>query len=332
MRFTTRIDAETFDELLRPKLRLFLSVDIVGSTSFKHQQTKEPGPRWVFSFLSFYQSFHQILDTAVLPAKPARSKRIASSVNLPLLWKALGDELIFVVELRQRHEAAHYLCAFRRALQETQSNWYQSAERMQFKGTAWLAGFPLGNVEVPFDEMPDRKAPLPDFIGPQIDAGFRLKEHATPRKIVLSADLAYLLVKAGSPGMDLFFDGDQSLKGILHGKPYPLIWLDGDVRNGASKTPSLQQHKDKLLGRKRATPKLLSCYLEAWLTESRAEVPKPFIATDPFGDLRPPHDYAQRLNAWKATMRSNFLFLEKPDEKDKGLRHLPKSVLRLLDL
>lgn len=331
MRFTARIDAKTFDELVRPKLRLFLSVDIVGSSDFKYQQTTGPGPGWVFPFLNFYLNFPQFLDAAVLAEAARGTKKKSSALEKPPLWKALGDELIFVVELKERHEAALYLRAFRQALQEAAANWPESQGRIQFKGTAWLAGFPLGNAEVPVAESPERMAPLPDFVGPQIDAGFRLKEHATPRKFVLSADLAYLLVVVGGHDLELFFDGDQPLKGIMRGKPYPLIWLDADVCGGSSKL-SLNQKKDKLLGRKPASKNKLQSYLDAWLVESGGQVSKPFIAADPFADLRQPKNYPERLRGWKATISASFLVVpDSPENAGETQGHeLPAALSKLL--
>lgn len=327
MRFTSRIDSKAFEELVRPKLRLFLSVDIVGSSDFKYQQSSGPGAGWVFPFLSFYQTFPEFLDQAVEECQTTKKKVKAPALEKPRLWKALGDELIFVVELQRRMDAAHYLRSFRRALQRASRNWLDNSHRFQFKGTAWLAGFPLGNVEVPVVEQPGVPSSMPDFVGPQIDAGFRLKDHATPRKLVLSADLAYLLVVTRGHQLHLFFDGDQPLKGIMRGKPYPLVWLDGEVSDN-KKGLSLQQKKDLLMGRKPASKQRLESYLDAWLMESGNQVPRPFIESDPFKSLRPPPDYGERLRAWEAKLNANLLVVN--ESQGQGNTSLPPSLEKLL--
>ncbi len=314
MRFTSRIDSKAFEELIRPKLRLFLSVDIVGSSAFKYQQTTGPGASWVFPFLSFYQAFPEFLDQAVDSLGLGKSKAIP--LKKPQIWKALGDELIFVAELRQRREAELYLRSFRKALQSASTNWQDNGHGFQFKGTAWLAGFPLGNVEVPITDSPGQLSPMPDFVGPQIDAGFRLKDHATPRKLVISADLAYLLVVTPESKLSLFFDGDQPLKGIMRGKPYPLLWLDGEDSEIKSDL-TLQQKKDKVTGRKPAAKKLLESYLDAWLVESGSQVPRPFIIEDPYQSLRPPEDYEERLRTWEAKLKATNLLLV-DESQDQG--------------
>ena len=327
MRFTSRLDSKAFEELVRPKLRLFLSVDIVGSSDFKYRQSSGPGAGWVFPFLSFYQTFPELLDQAVEEGRATKKPKRAAELAKPSLWKALGDELLFVVELRQRTDAAHYLESFRTALQRASLNWQDNSDRFQFKGTAWLAGFPLGNVEVPVVEQSGQPSLRPDFVGPQIDAGFRLKDHATPRKLVLSADLAYLLVVTAGHDLQMFFDGDQPLKGIMRGKPYPLVWLDGEVGH-SSKGLSLQQKKDQLMGRKPAGKKELESYLDAWLMESGNQVPRPFIESDPSKKLHPPIDYQERLRTWKAKLSASLLVVN--ESQEQGGKSLPPSLQKLL--
>jgi hypothetical protein len=329
MRFTSRITDTAFQELLRPKLRLFLSADIVGSSDLKYQQ---PGPDWVFPIQSFYIQFPVFLDEQVT----ARTAAAPCPLEPPLLWKALGDELIFVVELKHLRQAALYVESFADALRQAAINWARPPHPLRFKGTAWLAGFPLINAEVPLDlpviGTPGEAAPLPDFVGPQIDTGFRLKDHATPRKVVLSAELAYLLLSAESPCPDLYFDGDQPLKGILRGRPYPLIWIDSD-KGSADGKPTLNQKKDILLGRRAADKEALRSYLDSWLQETGGLITKPFITNDESADLCKPSHYAEMLSEWSSKLRS-LLHVQEPapngDPSGPEADSLPPELERLL--
>lgn len=328
MRFTSRITEAAFQALLRPKLRLFLSADIVGSSDLKYQQLQQPGPNWVFPIQSFYIQFPVFLDEEVT----ARTAAAPCPLEPPLLWKALGDELIFVVELTDRYQAALYVESFADALRKASINWAHPPHPLRFKGTAWLAGFPLINAEAPLIGTPGEAAPLPDFVGPQIDAGFRLKDHATPRKVVLSAELAYLLLAAESPCPDLYFDGDQPLKGILRGRPYPLIWIDSD-KGSADGQPTLNQKKDLLLDRKPADQALLRSYLDSWLQETGGLITKPFITNDESADLRKPSHYAEMLSEWSRKLRS-LLHVQEParngDSTPPESASLPPELERLL--
>lgn len=88
---------------------------------------------------------------------------------------------------------------------------------------------------------------LRDFIGPSIDTGFRLGAFSSVRKLALSVELAYVLgaeqVRADEdkkiysngvyvlPKFDFKYEGRHTLKGVLSGTPYPIIWLDLDPDN-----------------------------------------------------------------------------------------------------
>lgn len=343
MKFPPKIPQPEFDELVRPKLRLFLSVDVVASSDMKYkhafagERAAGVGPEWVFQFQSFYVEFPKIFRACLPPAltvsrpstlKPGTPhKRQRARVARLVLWKALGDELIFVVELLKRSDAAAYLKAFCTALQNASDNW-REPWRLQFKGTAWLAGFPLMNAEIPVMDDLDSLSLVPDFLGPQIDTGFRLKEHSTPRKLILSAELAYLLAHSGTHCPLLYFDGDQPLKGILRGRPYPLIWIDCEKQR-TDGTRSLNQKKDRLLKREHVAVTDVIDFLGTWMDEVGGEVARPFIHTDRFADLRPPPHYETQLEEWKARLRAQFV-QERPDATASGGSKVPPKLEQFL--
>src|SRR6202012_3960210 len=89
-------------------------------------------------------------------------------------------------------------------------------ERLNVKGTAWLARFPINNLEIILgrdsfsghgsaDEIAENfslRAQLHDksdpavlraYIGASVDLGFRLRAFSTPRKTGVSADLVWML-------------------------------------------------------------------------------------------------------------------------------------------
>ena len=134
---------------------------------------------------------------------------------------------------------------------------------IRLKGTGWLAGFPIRNRQIQFrgpklfepdmaeggDEQgfalrgcPDssnchkpgncpkfQEYPYPrtDYLGPDIDVGFRLGAHSHPGLMVASMELAELLGKIPKSLQQVrgTIVGWQVLKGVWDGNPYPVVWV-----------------------------------------------------------------------------------------------------------
>lgn len=142
---------------------------------------------------------------------------------MPKIWKALGDEIIFVVEITKSHEPDLYVNGLRRAL----SKWNEvglepgSTTRLRVKGAAWTAGFPVCNTILTLHGKQE------DFVGPSMDIGFRVAERATVYRMALSVDLAWLLsVAPGDGRMMIRFDGVNLLKGMGDSVGYPCLWIE----------------------------------------------------------------------------------------------------------
>ncbi|MCL2716121.1 MAG: hypothetical protein FWD68_16515 [Alphaproteobacteria bacterium] len=118
---------------------------------------------------------------------------------------------------------------------------------MDIKGTAWIAAFPTPNITVqifrgdqPYtDQIPGEDTELAadkcphefDFLGRDIDCGFRLAKFSTADKLVLSDELALALCDAAaqtSRRVSWSFNYLQraEMKGIISGKPYPIVTID----------------------------------------------------------------------------------------------------------
>src|SRR5262249_6657574 len=138
----------------------------------------------------------------------------------PRLVKAIGDEILLETELKNSSDARALIRFFGRALARYASRNLASL-RLQLKGTAWIAGFPINNHQFQIDTYGSIAR---DFIGPCIATGFRIAKFATPTKLVVSVDLALVLLTSTDDALDSHFDGTQGLRGVLGGKPYPIIW------------------------------------------------------------------------------------------------------------
>lgn len=228
------------DERHAWRLRLLFSIDLVDSTPFKRQpagrQPDEVAP-WAVWFKGFYDEFPRCLAEQYdhLPAPTARL--CPATPRPPDVWKYSGDEVLLEVVLRDFRAAFAHVVAVRQAVMEF-SDWWQANQRgktrfpMDLKATAWLAGFPVTNIEIE-PRAGDQRATPRDFVGPQIDLGFRLAPLATRRRMVVDILLAHMLCTA-CDGLELFpkdcgslqYGGRQELKGLLQHAGYPLIWVD----------------------------------------------------------------------------------------------------------
>ncbi|MBF8271965.1 MAG: hypothetical protein HW380_1070 [Magnetococcales bacterium] len=214
---------KTFDqEHLEPHVRLFLSVDMIGSTAYKQRWiSAEVNESWILFFESFFDAFNNKFHSEIdkIFNVPGVTK-----TEFPGPWKLLGDEILYAIKLNKGWEVSHYVNAFREAVISHRNEIEKSGKPVSLKATAWLAGFPVGNsvIVTPAGGI--------DFIGPLIDIGFRLSKFASRERMILSVDLVWYLTKGPSALNHLFLDSLKSLDGVLGGKPYPIIWYSMDIQ------------------------------------------------------------------------------------------------------
>lgn len=190
---------------------------------------------------------------------------------LPVMWKTIGDEVLFVKEVTDHRQIIMAIRCWMTAVVEMRQFIKKDNPRLDVKCTAWLAGFPFRNSEVVVSNNPDdqdvtggewfvktgkilnrlyakgQEADVKiDYIGPSIDIGFRLGGFCSARKFVVSVDIAYVLSIANpgdetdDPVFKVYFDGPKPLKGVLGGVEYPVFWLDLSPLN------SLDRAQDKI--------------------------------------------------------------------------------------
>jgi hypothetical protein len=98
---------------------------------------------------------------------------------------------------------------------------------LRLKGTAWLADFAGPNIELEIPELSGGESVRAiDFIGPDLDLGFRVTKFARPACLTLSLDVADLVLTAGNADqVALHLIGAEELKGVMFGRPYPILWM-----------------------------------------------------------------------------------------------------------
>lgn len=278
------ITEEDFARRIKPALRLFLSVDLENSTSLKHKhghKHKQDGSlqdgAWLSVVLQFATEFPQLFE-----AKLQEHARLHSVPVLPPppLWKMLGDELLFVQSLQHMGHAHTYLQSFRVALATWNKDVAHSPDRgpLFVKGAAWLAGFPIANAVI--DAGDGRE----DYVGPSIDAGFRIARLATRRHLPVSVDLAWLLLHTRThcpTVLDLHFDGPATLKGVAEESGYPSLWLE------VGTSEYLKAERGLLGYGPQSEPQKMQDLCELFITEFGVPQHLPFLEGDPHSCAKP---------------------------------------------
>lgn len=237
------------------QLRLFFSVDLVNGTDFKNRRPPESDfgngdgvgrSSWTHRFGRFFSDFNREFAAAVEAER--RAVGAEDVLALPRLWKINGDELLFnelvYPHVRHRHLAlVTSIRAFVKLVGRFDAELLTDA--MGVRGCVWTAGFPIRNravrvvqeTGIPIirtskdfdtgDYLPP-PASLMDYIGRDMDLGFRLAAVTPPGRIACSLDVADLLSHAPDPP-NVFLLGWRRLKGIADGLPYPFLWLDNST-------------------------------------------------------------------------------------------------------
>jgi hypothetical protein len=202
----------------RSMLRLFMSVDIVGSTAFKQRDSSAPddaenrqvGPPSAAWFSPISQFYKQIEILFAQEWRLYDENRIKSADYLagepPEFWKSIGDEVIYVKSIKNHLEAYCCLNCWIKAVNAYRKTLTQKFPKLNVKSSAWIAGFPVANSEVILgtnastaqegeggsDPVYDNVKLLikyykeqttnlvRDFIGPSIDIGISLRVFGKP--------------------------------------------------------------------------------------------------------------------------------------------------------
>lgn len=255
--------------MTKSEIKLFLSVDIFGSTKLKNShnyssiKTKcseeaeiansfDPKkgnicPEDVFKQNCdsiYYQDWSIIIRNLFNDFNSCFCNFLLQEEIYP--WKFCGDELIYCIPVQKRKDVYRYTLAFYKTLRVLDKKCTES-NLIRLKGSAWTAGFPVRNriIETPIPETFRKKDdskdiseenflifeyPHLDYVGPEMDIGFRIGKYTNPGLIVVSLELAYILSDAETecvPGerFSIINVGWEVLKGVWDEKKYPILWL-----------------------------------------------------------------------------------------------------------
>lgn len=303
MDFPERVSLDDYERYCGRSLRLFLSVDIVNSTALK-QEFRERDDSWLEIARSFYTAFPTLVLSALaeLPTVDEASR--------PILWKAIGDELVFVSNVEKMEVVPLLLRALRAAV--NQWNCDYEDERVLVKGAAWLAGFPVMNSVIPGEAE--------DYVGSSIDTGFRLCRFASPRHLVIGIEVAYVVARLADPLVnELHFEGRQEIRGVLKGQPYPIFWVDCFAADSdLPKLSEVAKREDVITGNhsKMLEAESVVSFVTAWIESTAGEIQLPFppVGEDP--RFPEPSGYADKERKKREEFERVYLPKDEPDETD----------------
>lgn len=218
-------------------LYLFVSYDLVNSTKFKSDNLSI----WPIVYNKFYD----------LLRKENQSK--IKNINI---WKYIGDEILFYKKINKSIELYEIFSQVDSIIDNIVKGIHNlfgdSVSILSIKSLIWIAPVKyipsqdLSKVkELKFYNIMFHTYQKPDqlqldFLGPDIDLGFRLSKYAVKKIIVVSAELALLLKRLETPDgfsqKETFIDNFRivdfaKLKGIWNDRYYPIIWYYNDWGN-----------------------------------------------------------------------------------------------------
>ncbi|MEW5813780.1 MAG: hypothetical protein AB1798_00055 [Spirochaetota bacterium] len=232
------------------KAFIFFSVDIVDSSAYKSRFLND----WSKDFKLFLEAFPNKLNESCKSVKIPRHE--ARPLPCPNIWKLVGDEVLFFIDISETYEklqdkkelayyelVLYYTILFRRAIivhnSAADEKLKKNDRAFKIKGAAWFANIVkgpnydelYGNIEIEFNNAKADGLKQRDFIGRQIDIGFRIAKHSTLNRFVISVEFAILLLRDNyltieDEGIELYYEGRKSIKGILEYVDYPIICID----------------------------------------------------------------------------------------------------------
>ena len=108
------------------------------------------------------------------------------------MWKAIGDELVFIAQPESVHDLDLLTLAFVESVARVNDR-LNRKWGLRIHGVCWSFQEGGKNQMIRFRELEDHEKHVLDFIGPDVDLGFRLTTHAKPGCVLTSQEHAALL-------------------------------------------------------------------------------------------------------------------------------------------
>lgn len=239
---------------------MFVSFDIVNSSLYKSSNYSG----W---FKIIYSLLNHVYNTIVKDIKDIK------------LWRTIGDELVFVVNIYEIEELKTYTQIVYQTLNDINRyirNGYLFSDSnegldeliennvLELKATSWIARVSevnesedlnkniTGNICYYYDNRinivssGEKREKYREYQGKDIDLGFRIASQNTiARKLSISVELAYILAENENVNQKLHIVGYNKLKGVWNNRPYPIIWYHDIYISGCRLEDSFVYDEDE---------------------------------------------------------------------------------------
>lgn len=228
-------------EQVRKYVNLFFSFDIVNSTAYKASTEK-----WPIIIQALLERIQQLVF------KPSEF-----GLDDCELWRVIGDEIIFVSTIKEQREIVASVDAIFRITQAITyslrtGSFYENIENatiskeeihalkknnsLSIKSAAWIgcvsensfAGNSYNNYDnIKFHYLLGSNT-ITEYLGKDIDAGFRIKDYTQDRRLIVSFELAFYILHSLQKS-NLYILDYVRLKGVWNDDLYPIIWYHNRI-------------------------------------------------------------------------------------------------------
>jgi len=308
-------------ELAKPeyRVRLFLSVDLTGSTDFKSKRG-QTSLDWLKAFQKFYGEFPSMFAErycTICEGIPDIGN--SEKCSEPKVWKTIGDEILFVNRVNSITQLGAFVSAFAETLKDFGSE-IHTTHSLNTKGNGWVAAFPSPNCSIglsrdgndplsgnsdllteKFESQVDENPHKFDFLGKGIDGGFRISRNSTIDTFTISPALAQLLCRAKRNdettcfNCEFHFHEPQKLKGVVGGQYYPIVSIDTNRDQAQKDIHNLQA--ELLHQPSNAEFSVLAEYLEKYIDYHGIEKPALPLSHSGAAAKEPDH-YIEYIKQW----------------------------------
>lgn len=221
----------TKEQPIKKDVVLFFSFDIVNSTAYKSIN---------------YFGWAQVLNLLF----KALREDVRNQIKGAEMWRVLGDQAIFIVKIRDENELQEYINKIFRIMVSTiwklksgiffepdiNFNLMKLQNILSLKTAAWIAAVSnvgdISNKEIHLEAIDNiferyysqEGYEIFEFLGNDIDTGFRVASQTQDGRMALSYELAYLISQKTEILSYLHIITYRVLKGVWKDKLYPIIW------------------------------------------------------------------------------------------------------------